>query len=536
MQTPTRVTSCVARGLRSRFIIIMSLFVLSTLNYGSRKIMTRGELDTLPYAKQFADPSYLPGEWYLNRSGSPRRPFQILLYPLVKLLPLTKAAVVARVLGYLFVSIGLGLIARRAGLNAVSACVAIGAYLWLGHQALLPGSNSILKRPEGLVAGYGLLFLSIHALMYERVRLAAAYAGLATTFHVLVGGWGSLALGLTVLSQRTGTLRQRITSLGVWCVTGCVGIYYALAFLWEPETGDLGFDVGRIIVYFRNPHHLDPLSWSWPWDVVVWAFVLLGVILTQSLPGVRRRAVTLVARVTLWSLLPALCGLLVVRFSFAHKFLSLYPFRVGSTWLTLFGLIIGMSIVVRCLRRRFITSAVRRVLLLGAACFFFWLAGQRFVTGWESLRRYPEGAAERTVSRTDGLYDVCHWIRDNTEPGALLLASPHIKSVSYLSRRPVVVRFQNDPSKRADVAEWYRRILDFNDGADPRQRGYDASKEIDLRFRRLPASAYLELARKYGAAYLMLKRRDEVQGLRRIYKKGPWTVFDMRDTDMNGGG
>ena len=532
------MTSVLARGLRSPSIIILSLFFLTTLNYGSKKIMTKRELDTLPYAKQFADPSYLPGEWYLNLPGTPRRPFQLLLYPLVQLLPLAKVAIVARVLGYLFVSISLGLIARRTGLNAVSACMAIGVYLWLG-QSFLPGSNAILKRTEALVAGYGLLFLAVHALMDRKLFLAAVYAGLATTFHVLVGGWGSLAVGLTVVSQRIGTLRQRIAALGLWCIAGCAGLYYVLAFLWEPEV-DLPFNAGHIIVYFRNPHHLDPSIWEWPWEVVVAALALMLVTIKVALLHARRPEAVLVSRFALWALLPALCGFMVTPFSFAPQFLSLYPFRVGSTVLLVFGLIIGIPIAIRYLLlwipHRSIRRRVRRVLFLGAATWFFWCAGQRFVDGDDSLRRFPEGATLSSSRSTRQLYYACHWIREHTEPGALLLTSPDVEEVSYLSRRPVVVRFKNDPSKKADIVEWYRRLIEFNGGTEPKQRGYDASAEIDRHFRELSASAYFDLARQYGATYLLLKQRDTVEGLRRIYKNDEWAVFDLRHTDTNGGG
>ncbi len=508
--------------LTSPLAIALTLFALVGLERVADHNMSYSELDTLMYAKQFADPEFLPGEWYLNQPGGPRRPFQVLIYPLVKSLPLVWVSIVGRALGYLFVCIPLALIARRIGLDGLAAIAVVGVYMWQG-QDLFPGSDWLFKRIESLVIGYGLLFFGVHALMDRKLRLAALYAGLATTMHVLVGGWGSLALGLTVLVQRLGSWRQRWAALGIWCLAGCAGIYYALSFLWKPGP-EASFNVDEIFVYFRNPHSLDPSSWHVDTRLLGTAALLLAVLASAAWRFWGRYETAVVATVALCSLVPYAVGLLISPFPvIAAEFLQLFPFRVAGTLVFVFGLML----TARLLLCRVLQPQARPWILGVAAVWLFWVNAGHFLHDVETLRRFPEGARKSSDSRTVLLYEACGWIREHTEPGALLLAPPDEDSISYLCRRPVVVRFKNDPTTRESYAEWYRRLIDFNGGKRPSKNGFPGSRQIGSNFERgLTGQQYRELARKYGAAYLLMRPRDDL-GLPRLFRNRRWAVYRL---------
>ena len=76
----------------------------------------------------------------------------------------------------------------------------------------------------------------------------------------------------------------------------------------------------------------------------------------------------------------------------------------------------------------------------------------------------------------------------------------------------------------------------WHGGTEFKQRGYDASGELDRHVQEMSASAYLDLGRKYGTTYPLLKQRDELEGLQRIYENDEWAVYDVRNAGINGEG
>src|SRR5205085_2879612 len=106
------------------------------------------------------------------------------------------------------------------------------------------------------------------------------------------------------------------------------------------------------------------------------------------------------------------------------------------------------------------------LLSLGAGCFLI-AAGAHFVAGARRLEEFPSGAVEGGRQETRLFHDACHWIREHTQPGRILLASPASKSIQYLSHRPVAVLFKQVPARHTDVLTWYQRLIDFNGGQLP---------------------------------------------------------------------
>ena len=511
-----------ARLLLSPYAIILSLFVLAFLDHAVSDPVSYSETQTLTYARQFADPDFLPGDWYLTRYQPVRIPFQVLIYPLIKLFPLPTVSLLARLLGYLCVAIALGLIARRLRVNAAYAWIALGAFLWF-DQSLLPGEEWIFKRAESKVIAYGLVLFALYALLGKRVRMAGALAGLATSMHILVGGWSTVALASTILLQRLGSWRDRAVAAGLWCLTGSMAIYSVIFKLREPPA-PAGFDPAAMSTYFRNPHYLDVTQWDLADFKTIVFFGLLGVLWAARVIFPHQKDYVVTSRFALWTLLPYAAGLAVSPFSFGAELLQLYPFRVADTLIPLLGLLIAVPALLRYLLPPHVRPWVA-ALLVGVVALQAW---GNFVEDLEKRARLPRGGYWSSTKKTLGLYEVCDWIRENTPPGSRLIASPKINVLGYLCERPVVVVFRDVPSGAADSAEWYDRLVAFNDGVEPEERGYHARNEIDQTFNRLPERTYQELGRKYDGRYLLIYDRRRLR-LPRLYSQDRWTVYSLAD-------
>lgn len=517
----TKATTVTFTGfMQSTFAIALCLFLLVSANFVIHRNMTKNEIGHLLDAKQLANPEFMPGDWYLNIPASHRLPFQTLMYPLSRNFSFMTMSIAGRFFGFLFVCIGLALIAKRIGLNAITASAAMGLFLTFG-QSLPPGGEWIFRSIESKVIAYGLLFFALNALLNKKIAQAAFFSGLATTMHVLVGGWGSVALWLTILTQRTASRRELLTGILVWCVAGAGGIYFALASLLE-SAPDLPFNIEQIYVYFRNPHHLDPSHWKLHLDDFFITATMLWFLARSRKFFPLNTEQQLIARFALWTIPPYLLGILIFPFSFAPKFLQYYPFRVGSTIVLLFGLLIAVTVISNYIFRK---PALQWLFAI-VAVFFFWSGAGGFVKDIGELREFPEGALRGGKNKTRALYEACHWIRDNTEPGALLLATPRDESIIYLSCRPVVAWFKHLPTPKAEIAEWYQRLIDFNGGSQPTKTGFRASREIEENFYRLSETGYRYMAKKYGAQYLLVNNRDDLT-FPKLFSNKRYAVFKI---------
>jgi len=501
-------------------IIFGGMFLLIVLHRAITGLLTLGEIETILYAKQFASAEFIPGDWYLNLDQGVRRAYHILLYPFVTLLPLPVAAVAGRLLGFALVVWALTRIARRLGMDAAAAVAVLGTYLWLNQATLPPAGEWILKRTESKVIAYGLLLLALEALMSKRSRWVGVLAGAATTFHVLVGGWGTCALGLVILSSRTASWRERLEALAAWFLFAAPAVVITAARFFSsgnPAARDL-------YVAFRNPHHLVPSEWLFSTEEIVYSAILICALVWTCLAEERSSKKSIVAQFGLWTLLPYVIGLAVSPFGFANSFFQLDPFRVASTLVPLTGLIVGLPLVLHLV---FGQRAKRWAAVLLSAYFIF-LGWGELSDATDDVRRFQEGGKWRSSSRTEDLYDACHWIRANTPADALVLASPRLDGVQLLCRRPVVVRFRSVPSKAEDIVEWYQRLIAFGDSDRPSEVGYAAAREIEDHFNDMSRSSYTRLGRQYEASVLLVRNGSRV-GLPRLYENDRWSVYALGD-------
>ena len=373
---------------------------------------------------------------------------------------------------------------------------------------------------ESKVVAYALIACGLERLIVGQLGRAGLLFGAATTLHVIVGGWATLAAVITVHWMGVGTPRERWRALAAAIVAAAPGLALAL---WAAMTADAtsGSSASAIYVYFRNPHHADPRAWKVGWTTMTIGLSVLAVLVwAQHRP--RRSAQAWVARFALATLLPLGIVLLATWFPAGHAVLQLFPFRVGSA----ISLLAGIALATTMLLRWF-PAPVARWLTRVAALAIAVLAVQAFAHDVALLRLFPEGGRPRRepIERALALVEACAFVRHHTPPDAIVLASPATESIGYLTRRPVVVLFKCAPSNARALHEWHRRLVDMN-GGDFTHVGWTAEHEVDERFSRLSTSQYLALGEKYRASVLLVRRRDDLN-LPLLYANAHWSVLAL---------
>ncbi|HEY9664345.1 MAG TPA: hypothetical protein V6C65_38365, partial [Allocoleopsis sp.] len=224
------------------------------------------EIDVLPLARQSVDPNWVPTDWYLNQPAGYRFLFQTIFGTIAATWGFLATSLIGRLFCYGLVAIGLGLLGQKLGLSRPALFAAVVLFVMAGCGDNLQGCEQGAIAREWLVGGletkaiaYGAVLPALWLLLSGQYLWAAFLLGIATTFHVLVGGWAFL-----VTLAWLGLHRDRISSLRQWLLIPLVyliGSAFAIVPVIRQLTSPTPTSVispSFIYVFLRLSHHLNP--------------------------------------------------------------------------------------------------------------------------------------------------------------------------------------------------------------------------------------------------------------------------------------
>ena len=350
-------------------IEIIAVLALVCFKQLLRDNMVINEVDILPLARQYVDATWIPGDWYLNQPPGYRELFHSLFGRLIVSWGFLATSIVGRFFCYVLMAWGLVLIGRKLGLNLLMLMLAVSLFI-AKRQGFAASETLIREGLESKTVAYALILLAIAMMLSQRYRLMALLLGLATSFHVLVGGYTTL-FALAWLIVRRKTRFPNMQEFGfmalIYLVASAFGIKAVIQQLLTP-TPTAPILPSYIYVFLRLPHHLNPLSWPTKWLLIATFYLVLlvgsaGVIWFNRPSGKLSEQDT--ARIglfefTLISLVPFVIALIIAPFDTQGRLLQYYLFRVGDVMLPL-----NAWLLFACaLQQIFSSRTKQRVLLL----------------------------------------------------------------------------------------------------------------------------------------------------------------------------
>lgn len=158
-----------------------------------------GEEHYLTFAKQFTNPEWIPGSFTLTEYPGTRLIFQWIVGPLVEIMGFEPFVFWSRLVNFLLLSIPLALIFRKLRLGILETFVLVQLFV-MSEQNLL-GGEWIIKSFEPKSLAYAFVFFGIYFMLQSRYLLVGIALAVATYFHVLVGAWCMLAIGMLLLFE-----------------------------------------------------------------------------------------------------------------------------------------------------------------------------------------------------------------------------------------------------------------------------------------------------------------------------------------------
>jgi len=461
--------------------------------------------------------------------------FNILLSPLWWLTqePI-KVAMVARAIIWLPVVYSVARLARQ--LRVPPLFFICGFLVWLiKFQQSLGAHEWIFFSIEQKVCAYGFAFAALTDLLCSRVRRAAVFAGAAVLFHILVGGWFLMGLGIAMLADRRRFPFSQLVTFVL--ISGLVlspmiipvlkyrsSITSAAKPAAETNLATDTFDADRMIVKIRNPHHLDPDS------VLSRKVVKRAVFMIVALFGCfyitqRGRDATLLMVFTSFLALLWIIAFVAGKAQWYWP-LKFYLFRVGDTVLPILFWFCVPAWAFNTLLRHDSSSLAQKLIALTVWTTAVCLVGLGFPD--EAKREVLRNIKTWQRPVDSELHAAFDWIRQHTQEKAVFLINPCNLDLGFklYTNRPVVINFKSAPHNK-QITRWLEKLQATNGGRPFQGRGFEVCKEIKKNFPNLNVAHLRSIRERYRARYYFVDMERPLLKPMLVFRKGKWNIYDL---------
>ena len=477
-------------------------------------------------SRRLADPSLLAVDLTWSKLSPTTALYDHMIAPLWSFMDAFAIVNLGRLLFWGLMAWALARLARTIRLPAWS--LVVGFTLWLLWKQSLGTCGSPYQGFQPKSFAYPLIFLSLTEAIRGRAGRAGLAAGLATAFHIIVGGWACLGLFLAMLVQRRlFTFRQLALYLAATVPFVVPLVLSVVLFHSGHVTAADQHRMNDVYALFAMPHCCDPATFmaanhiplAWPRAGVVFALSLVVVFAWRE-----RRAAAILGTFTAALIAFFTLGLVAGRFGMTGL-LTLYPFQLANALPALFLFVfVAGWIGTGGWTRRFGWALALPVL---AGTLWLMIDGdvpseivERPVSFADEVKLLPE--LSPTLTELDPLYD---WIRASTPRNSVFI-TPLIYEFWPYAERAQVASMRQPPLDRA-ILDWKDRLDALNQHVPYRQRGFEIETELAAHESALSVAELNEMRVRYGAThYLVHGERRDLAGLL-VHAQQGYSIYDL---------
>jgi hypothetical protein len=497
------------------------------------------EAHYLAKAKHYWNPQWCSGDLFLE-SGQAHLAFYWTFGWLTLMLPLPAVAWIGRLVTWA----GLAWAWRRLSNALVPRpwmSVLTASLLLLLLDGFHMAGEWVVGGVEAKGLAYVFALLALREMVCHRWRLVWVFLGIATCLHVLVGGWSWIAAMVAWAScgpcrpplLRTANRPPMLPAMVLGALLALPGIAAGLLLAEGADAATIR-DANLIYVYHRLDHHLVFHRFSHWFIFRHAALLVVWIVICYLTPcrvaadsktsdpqaaGTGRSASQRPLRGFVGgAVLIALGGIIIdqsllYHLDIAASLLKYYWYRLSDVFVPL-GVALGLGGMIDgwWLPR----PRTARWLLIGCMLvsggYLGWINHQRRAdlrprADVQMLPSWPDDP-QRTGRKLDEWRRVCHWIRENTASDAVFITPRHQQTFKWYAERAEVFSWKDVPQDPVSVVHWWQR----------QQRLYPR-RVVRWGFAAHGEKRLIELARQYGASYIVVDRDNSARDLKlpRIY-------------------
>ena len=230
----------------------------------------------LAKAKHYWNAEFCPGDFFLDTANTHLVFYQTIGWA-TRFLTLAQTAVAGRIVALLLLAVGWTAFVSRLLPGRWGSLWSAAIFLALSTVGNFSG-EWLVGGVEAKVFSYAFVFFGLACLFERRWVVAGVCAGLAISFHPIVGIW-AVAAAVFAGTVRLFANREELPQLNepASCIPGPKQIILATVALIIASlpglipafevigsaTEDVQFQADYIVVFYRLKHHLDPMDFSW---------------------------------------------------------------------------------------------------------------------------------------------------------------------------------------------------------------------------------------------------------------------------------
>ena len=480
-------------------------------------------------ARHYWQPEWCAGDFFLE-SANAHTVFFATVGALTQWCTLWQTALIGRLIALLVLALGWSnmLVTIQPGRWVpLLAC-----WLFLALQACGNFSGEwLVGGVEGKVFGYGFLFAAIGQLNRRRVISAGALAGLAISFHPVIGIWGLLALIGTLFLEWLpfgirrcvpGTTRADSASvagdapntasgitvggwaigIGLLIICSLPGLLPAFRLLSEAVPDPIKGAANFIQVHYRLAHHLDPRAFLMRAYLGYAGLMIVWIVLAWT--GQPSAAACRFNRLAGCAVLFAVMGILIGWSPYEQRaqLLKFYPFRLAD-------LLVPVAVSIGIVRRDPSARWRRVAFACYAGLFVFALVRAHQVA---EVNRIP---AEQQAD----WIGACDWIDEHLPKDVLVFAPHNGWAFKWFARRAEYVAYKDCPQDAAGIVEWNRRLLFL-------QKWFAAHYDDEF----YSAEELRDFRKRTGITHILTDRIGPLE-LDPVFQNGTYDIYDLTTLD-----
>ncbi len=480
---------------------------------GNVEPISWNEADVLPLAKHYVDRHWISQDWYLDRGAGYRFLFQNIAGWLAVNFGFLATSIIGRLTCYILVAWGFALIGRQLQLKFRFLLLAVILATFPGWKQGAIAGEWFVGGFEAKSLAYGMVIIAISLMLAKRYLGMTLLLGLATSFHVLVGGWAFVTT-LSWLCFRPNLRLFKLKRIGLLLILlyilGSIFAIPAVAQqLLSPElAASISPSASYIYVFLRLPHHLNPLSWqSIFWLSLIFYLCLFAWSLSSLKNRANRKGWQLadlrrfeLAEFALMSMIPFGMGIIVSFFDTQGRWLQYYPFRFGDVMLPI------VTCLLLCCWLQSLTKNTTKWLTI-LLCLILSVQTAIFCQQAIALQNFPAQA-----QNVDPQWKVMsNWIKVNTPQDAVVVSHPvELTNFTWLTERGTIAKVKLLPQTETQILEYFQRLDDLS--GKRVLRPYVNRGSIDLKtlvdilaegYENLNTKQALALMQQYHAGYFL---------------------------------
>jgi len=490
------------------------------------------ETHYLAKAKHYWNPDWCAGDLFLE-SADAHLTFYWTLGLSTKWFTLPTAAWVGRLIAWALLAWSWQRLAAAVVQKPFVSVLGAMLFVWLVEQSNFAG-EWVIGGIESKCIAYGFVFWAMAELANSRWQRVWPLLGVASAFHVLVGGWSVLA-ALAVWSCEPRNVRQpllkMLSALMLGGILSLPGLVPGLM-LTANAPNEVASEANQIYVFERLPHHLAPLTMPFTeltrkvlrFGALVLVYGLLWWTIRRGnavqSKSTENKALVRIMRFGWASLLIWALGMLWHIAAWNHppvaaSLLKFYWFRLADV-----AVPVGVALAACALLTEIHLQKARLAVWCGILVFL--LPSWNLVTA--STNRWFDNTppADSKLRRPSDWIEACRWIRKHTPVDATFAIPRMAQSFKWYAHRADLCNWKDVPQDAASMVLWWQRYRDLFTYIDEfGNRVYYATLG-DLGIARIR-----ELADEYSFDYVVAKQYPPLQ-LPTIYSNAGYTVYQLK--------